>query len=71
MTDGSSVWIVAVTCEAMRATALPPEATLSRLMRFADVYLDMAESALSGGEDQDGKISIFERHVLSHRGGTL
>jgi len=38
-------------------------------MRFADVYLDMAESALSRGEDKDGKIWIFERHVLSLRGG--
>jgi hypothetical protein len=69
VTDGSSVWIVVVTCEAMRATASPPEASLSRLVRFADVYLDMAETALSRGEDQDGKIWIFERHVLSLRGG--
>lgn len=70
VTDGSSVWIVVVTSEAMRATASPPEASLSRLVRFADVYLDMAERALSRGEDQDGKLWIFERHVLSRRGGT-
>ncbi|HEV7437432.1 MAG TPA: hypothetical protein VGO22_21620 [Pseudorhizobium sp.] len=70
VTDGSSVWLVVVTCEAMRATASPSEATLSRLVRFADLYLDMAETALSHGEDQDGKIWIFERHVLSRRGRT-
>ncbi|WP_029620655.1 hypothetical protein [Pseudorhizobium marinum] len=69
VTDGSSVWIVVVTCEAMRATASPPEASLSRLVQFADNYLDMAERALSRGEDQDGKIWIFERHVLSRPGG--
>jgi hypothetical protein len=65
VTDGSSVWIVVVTCEAMRATALPPEASSRRLLLFADFYLEMAEAALARGEDEDGKIWIFERDVLA------
>jgi hypothetical protein len=65
VTDGSSVWIIVVTCEAMRATAAPPEASLKRLLRFADLYVDMAEAALTRGEDEDGKIWICERDVLA------
>ncbi len=65
VTDGSSFWIVVVTCEAMRETASPREASLKRLLRFADLYLAMAEAALSRGEDEDGKIWIFESDILA------
>jgi hypothetical protein len=67
VTDGSSVWIVVVTCEAMRATASPPEASLNRLLVFADLYVSMAEGAMARGADEDGKIWIFERDILARR----
>ncbi len=37
VTDGERVWIVVVTCEALRATAQPPEATVNRLRRYAEL----------------------------------
>ncbi|MFN7093055.1 MAG: hypothetical protein ACK4P4_21195 [Allorhizobium sp.] len=70
VSDGSSVWVVVVTCEAMRATALPPEASLSRLVRYADLYVEMAEGAVARGEDDGGKIWIFERNILARRAPT-
>jgi hypothetical protein len=67
VTDGSSVWLIVVTCEALQATASRPERSLKRLLRFADLYVDLAESALARGEDEDGKIWIFERDILASR----
>jgi hypothetical protein len=65
VTDGSSVWLVVVTCEAIRATANPPEKSLARLVRYADYYRDLAASAISRGEDVDGKVWVTESAVLS------
>jgi hypothetical protein len=65
VTNGSSVWIIVVTCEAMRATASPPEASLKRLLLHADLYVEMAEGFLARGEDEGGKIWIFERDMLA------
>jgi hypothetical protein len=70
VTNGSSVWIIVVTCEAMRATASPPEACLKRLLLYADLYVEMAEGFLARGEDEGGKIWIFERDILARRNGT-
>jgi hypothetical protein len=67
VTDGTSVWIVVVTREAMIATADPPEASLKRLARYADLYRDMAEAMLTRGEAQDGKIWIFEKDIIARR----
>ncbi|WP_105416398.1 hypothetical protein [Neorhizobium sp. T25_27] len=67
VTDGTSVWIVVVTREAMIATADPPEASLKRLVRYADVYRDMAEVMLARGDGDDGKVWIFEKDVLALR----
>ncbi|MCQ1839225.1 hypothetical protein [Neorhizobium galegae] len=67
VTDGQSVWIVVVTCEALRATAFPPEASVKRLSRYADVYRDMAEGMIARREDVDGKVWIFEKNILAKR----
>jgi hypothetical protein len=67
VTDGTSVWIVVVTCEAMRATATPPEASLERLVRYAGLYRDMAEATINRHEDQNGKVWIFEKDILARR----
>lgn len=67
VTDGTSVWIVVVTREAMIATADPPEASLKRLARYADLYRDMAEGKLAGGEGHEGKLWIFEKDILARR----
>ena len=67
VTDGSTVWLVIVTCEAMRATAHPPERSLRRLVRFAEFYRDLAASAIRRGEDIDGKVWVKESHVLAAR----
>lgn len=67
VTDGTSVWIVVVTQESMRATADPAEASLKRLVRYADLYRDMAEAIIARAQDQDGKIWIFERDVIALR----
>lgn len=65
VTDGVCVWLVIVTCEAIRATAPPPEKSLRRLVRFADYYRDMAAAAIHRGEDIDGKVWVTEAMVLS------
>lgn len=65
VTDGASVWLVIVTCEAMKATAPPPEKSLRRLVRYAGYYRDLAAIAISRGEDVDGKVWVTEAMVLS------
>ncbi len=65
VTDGASVWLVIVTCEAMKATARPPEMSLRRLVRFAEYYRDLAAVAIRRGEDIDGKVWVTEATVLS------
>jgi hypothetical protein len=65
VTDGASVWLVIVTCEAMRATTSPPEMSLRRLVRFAEHYRDLAAAAIRRGEDVDGKVWVTEAAVLS------
>lgn len=65
VTDGTSVWLVIVTCEAMMATAQPPEKSLRRLVRYADYYRDLAAAAIRGGDGIDGKVWITEGDVLS------
>jgi hypothetical protein len=64
VTDGTSMWIVVVTCEAMRATAKPPESSLKRLARYSDLYRSMAEAAIERQEDSDGKVWIFEKDIV-------
>ncbi len=65
VTDGASVWLVIVTCEAIKATASPPEMSLRRLIRFAEYYRDLAAAAFRRGEDIDGKVWVTEAMVLS------
>jgi hypothetical protein len=65
VTDGSCVWLVIVTCEAMKATAPPPEKSLKRLIRYAEFYRDLAAVAISRGNDIDGKVFIRECDVLA------
>lgn len=38
VTDGSSIWLVIVTCEAIRATPSPPELSLKTFVRYANFY---------------------------------
>lgn len=73
VTDGSSVWLVIVTREAMRATAAPPEKSLRRLVRHAEFYCDLAAAAIRRGEDLDGKVWVRESDVLAAKSpsGTL
>ncbi|MQY46555.1 hypothetical protein GAO09_10920 [Rhizobiales bacterium RZME27] len=65
VTDGSSVWLVIVTCEAMKATASPPEKTLRRLVRYAEFYRDLAAASIRQGEDVDGKVWLRESDVIA------
>jgi hypothetical protein len=65
VTDGASVWLVIVTCEAIKATASPPEMSPRRLVRFAEYYRDLAAAAIRGGKDIDGKVWVTEATVLS------
>ncbi|MDR7147708.1 hypothetical protein [Rhizobium sp. BE258] len=65
VTDGESVWLVIITCEAIKATASPPEMSLRRLVRFAEYYRDLAAAAIRRGEDIDGKVWVTEATVLS------
>jgi hypothetical protein len=65
VTDGASVWLVIVTCEALRATANPPERSLRRLLEYSDFYRDVAAAAIHRGDDVDGKIWITEAMVRS------
>jgi hypothetical protein len=67
VTDGATVWILIVTCEAMKATASPPEKSLRRLVRYAEFYRDLATAAIQRGEDIDGKVFITESDVLAAR----
>lgn len=65
VTDGSTVWMVIVTCEAMKATAPPPEKSLPRLVRYAKFYRDLAAAAIRRGEDVDGKVWVTEADVIA------
>lgn len=65
VTDGTSVWLVIVTSEAMMATAQPPEKSLRRLVRYADYYRDLAAAAIRRGDGIDGKVWVTEASVLS------
>lgn len=65
VTDGASVWLVIVTCEAIKVTASPPEMSLRRLIRFAEYYRDLAAAAIRRGEGRDGKVCVTEATVLS------
>lgn len=65
VTDGASVWLVIVTCEAIKATARPPEMSLRRLVRHAKYYRDLAAAAIRRGEDIDCKVWVREAMVLS------
>ncbi|MBW9089735.1 hypothetical protein JNB91_18095 [Rhizobium wenxiniae] len=73
VTDGSSVWLVIVTCEAMKATASPPEKSLRRLVRYAELYRDLAAASIRRGEELDGKVWVRESDVLAAKSpsGTL
>jgi len=65
VTDGSQVWLVIVTCEAIRATANPPEMSLRRLTLYAEFFTGLAAAAISRGENIGGKVFISESDVLS------
>ncbi|MGF9565080.1 hypothetical protein AAIH70_16320 [Neorhizobium sp. BT27B] len=65
VTDGTSVWLVIVTCDAMMATAQPPEKSLRRLVRYAGYYRDLAAAAIDRGDGIDGKVWVTEANVLS------
>ncbi len=67
VTDGSSIWLVIVTCEAMKATAQPPEKSLKRLVRYAEFYCQLAAAAILRGDDVDGKVWVREADVLAAR----
>jgi hypothetical protein len=67
VTDGTQVWSVIVTCEAIRAIANPPEMSLRRLTLYAEFFTDLAAAAISRGEDIAGKVFISESDVLSMR----
>ncbi len=64
VTDGASVWLVIVTCGAIKATASPPEMSLRRLVRFAEYYCDLAPVAIRRGEGIHGKVWVTEATVL-------
>ena len=63
VTDGTAVWLVIVTCEAMQASASPPEKSLRRLLRYADLYRRLAAEAIDRQEDVDGKVWVTEAMV--------
>lgn len=67
VTDGSFVWTVIVTAEAMKATASPPEASVKRLAAYVRMYVAMARAALAAGRGTGGRIWIFEKDVLAFR----
>jgi hypothetical protein len=69
VTDGSTVWMVIVTCEALKATASPPVKTLYRLVRYAEFYRDLAAAAIERGEAVDNKVLIRESDVLAAKAG--
>jgi len=60
------------TCEALKATAPPPEKSLRRLVRYAEFYRDLAAAAIARGQDVDRKVWVRESDVLAakaSRGG--
>lgn len=65
VTDGSSVWMVIVTCEAMKATATPPVKSLYRLVRYAEFYRDLAAAAIERGEATENRVWVQEADVLA------
>lgn len=65
VTDGTSVWLVIVTSEALKATANPPENSLRRLVRYAEYYRDLAAASMRKADGIDGKVWITEADVLS------
>ncbi|TWF43355.1 hypothetical protein [Neorhizobium alkalisoli] len=65
ITDGSTVYQVIVTCEAMRATAPPPEKSLRRLVRYLGYYRHLAAAAIRRGEDVGEKVWVNEAMVRS------
>lgn len=65
VTDGAAVWLVIVTCEAMKATNPSPEEPIRLLTRYAELYRDLAASAIRRGDDVDGKVWITEAMVRS------
>lgn len=71
VSDGASTWMVVVTCEAMRATALPPERSLRRLILFTEYYRDLAAAAITRGDDIDGKVWITEATVINSPPSTI
>ena len=60
VTDGSQMWLVIVTREAIRATANPPEMSLRRLTLNAEFFTNLAAAAIFRGEDIGGKVFISE-----------
>lgn len=71
ITDGSSVWMVIVTCEAMKATTTPPLKNLYRLVRYAEFYRDLAAAAIERGEATDNKVWVQEADVLAAKSSGL
>lgn len=63
MTDGTTVYQVIVTCEAMMATTSPREKSLRRLIRYAGYYRDLASAAIQRGEDVGEKVWVNEAMV--------
>ncbi|MCV9967485.1 hypothetical protein OIU34_37275 [Pararhizobium sp. BT-229] len=49
MTDDTADWLVIVTREALEDIASPPDATLARLLEFADTFGDVATFKLEHG----------------------
>jgi hypothetical protein len=64
MSDGDMDWTVVVTREALEAIASPPDASLDRLMDYADVYARIAGNKLEFGQDRDrNRIWVMEEDV--------
>jgi hypothetical protein len=72
ITDGATVWMVIVTCEAMKATAPPPEKSLRRLIRFAEFYRDVAAAAIRGARTSTARSGCGNATYLQRtRGQTI
>lgn len=56
--------MLVMTCEAIRATALPPERSVRLLILFAE-YRDLAEAAITRGDDVGGKVWITKATVMA------
>ncbi|PZM10050.1 hypothetical protein [Rhizobium tubonense] len=64
MSDGDTDWTVVVTREALESIASPPDASLDRLMDYADVYARIAGNKLEFGRDRDrNRIWVMEEDV--------